>query len=56
MEGFQVKDDKTPSIDDSLEMLQAQTMVKEAVEKLPRARRPASASQSPWRWTGCGWP
>ena len=39
MEGFQIKDDKSPSIDESVELLQSRQLVKEAVEKLPEQER-----------------
>ncbi|MCC7385556.1 MAG: sigma-70 family RNA polymerase sigma factor [Deltaproteobacteria bacterium] len=35
MEGFQVKDDRGPPVDDVLELLQSREMVSTAVEKLP---------------------
>jgi RNA polymerase sigma factor for flagellar operon FliA len=39
MEGFQIKDEKTPAIDESLELLQSRELVKEAVSKLPEQER-----------------
>ncbi|MBI2377659.1 MAG: sigma-70 family RNA polymerase sigma factor [Deltaproteobacteria bacterium] len=39
MEGFQVKDDRSPPIDESLELLQNREIVKAAVEKLPDQER-----------------
>jgi RNA polymerase sigma factor for flagellar operon FliA len=39
MEGFQIKDDRGPAIDESLELLQSRQMVAQAVEKLPEQER-----------------
>ncbi|MBI4822383.1 MAG: sigma-70 family RNA polymerase sigma factor [Deltaproteobacteria bacterium] len=39
MEGFQVKDDRGPAVDESLELLQNREIVKAAVEKLPDQER-----------------
>ncbi|MBK8011190.1 MAG: sigma-70 family RNA polymerase sigma factor [Deltaproteobacteria bacterium] len=39
MEGFQIKDDRGPSVDESLEVLQARRLVAEAIEKLPEQER-----------------
>jgi RNA polymerase sigma factor for flagellar operon FliA len=39
MEGFQIKDDRGPPIDESLEVLQSRKLVMQAVEKLPEQER-----------------
>lgn len=39
MEGFQIKDDRGPSVDESLEVLQARKLVAEAVAKLPEQEK-----------------
>lgn len=39
MEGFQIKDDRGPSIEESLELMQARKLVAEAVAKLPEQER-----------------
>lgn len=39
MEGFQIKDDRGPSVDESLEILQARKLVAEAVGKLPEQEK-----------------
>jgi RNA polymerase sigma factor for flagellar operon FliA len=39
MEGFQIKDDRGPSVDESLEILQARKLVAEAVAKLPEQEK-----------------
>ena len=39
MEGFQVKDETTPALDDSVEIQQSRELVQEALEKLPEQER-----------------
>lgn len=39
MEGFQIKDDRGPSIEESMEMAEARQLVAEAVQKLPEQER-----------------
>ena len=39
MEGFQIKDDRSPAIDDSVELLQSRKLVREAVNKLPEQEK-----------------
>jgi RNA polymerase sigma factor for flagellar operon FliA len=39
MEGFQIKDDRGPSVEESLEVLQARKLVAEAVQKLPEQEK-----------------
>ncbi len=39
MEGFQIKDDRTPSVEESLELFQARKLVADAVGKLPEQER-----------------
>jgi RNA polymerase sigma factor for flagellar operon FliA len=39
MEGFQIKDDRGPAVDDVLELLQSREMVSTAVEKLPEQEK-----------------
>jgi RNA polymerase sigma factor for flagellar operon FliA len=39
MEGFQIKDDRGPSVEESLEILQARKLVAEAVGKLPEQEK-----------------
>lgn len=39
MEGFQIKDDRGPSVEESLEILQARKLVAEAVAKLPEQEK-----------------
>ncbi len=39
MEGFQIKDDRGPAVDESLELLQARELVAEAVGKLPEQEK-----------------
>ncbi len=39
MEGFQIKDDRGPSLEESVEMAQARHLVSEAVKKLPEQER-----------------
>ncbi|MCK6548492.1 sigma-70 family RNA polymerase sigma factor, partial [Myxococcota bacterium] len=39
MEGFQIKDDRGPSVEESLEVLQARKLVAEAVSKLPEQEK-----------------
>jgi len=39
MEGFQIKDDRGPTIEESMEVMQARKLVAEAVQKLPEQER-----------------
>ena len=39
MEGFQVKDETTPALDDSVELQQSRELVQQALEKLPEQER-----------------
>lgn len=39
MEGFQIKDDRGPTIEESMEVLQARQLVAEAVQKLPEQEK-----------------